>query len=218
MATSETPTSSAGSGSTESTQLSTSTPARKIGRPSKIDDLIIREEKRENGEVIQHALKVSDAILETVKIGNYMETAAEYAGIGARTVFRWLEFGDPDRAEYADNPEYEVYRQFRRDLARARAESQTHDIAYITEAIRNGDWQAAAWRLERTDPAHYGRRERLVLQQETTVAIALDVIELLKQALERNIPDVELRNRILKDVIEVGLAGSPSENGAERAS
>lgn len=147
-----------------------------------------------------------------------METAAEYAGVNTRTVLRWMEFGDPDRTEYANDPDYEIFRHFRRELARARAESQTHDIAYITAAIRNGDWQAAAWRLERTDPAHYGRRERLVLQQETTVAIALDVIELLKQALERNIPDVELRNAILKDVIEVGLAGSSSEDGAARAS
>lgn len=193
---------------------------RKTGRPSKIDDLILRPAGKDGK---QEAIKVSDAILETIRLGNYKETAARYAGINDSTLYRWLEWGDPEREEFKDDPERQVYREFRDAVQKAEAEAETHDIAYITAAIRGtndhpGDWKAAAWRRERMAPEKYGRRERLVLTQETTVQIALDVLELVRQVLDKHIQDVPLRQAVLADIIESGITGGASTNGAARPS
>lgn len=222
-------TSTSAPAATSPTQLSTTGSERTErrhktgGRLSRIDALILRP--GQDGK--QEAVKVSDAILETIRIGNYKETAANYAGISTATLYRWIEQGDPDREEFRDDPAKQIYREFRDAVEKAEAEAETFDNAVIARASREtvikcpkckqpmtvpGDWHAAAWRRERMAPEKYGRRERLILQQETQVQIALDVLELVRTTLEKHLPDVAQRQAILADIIESGVTGGLSTN------
>lgn len=84
-----------------------------------------------------------ECILDAIRAGNYVETAARAAGVGKSTFYEWLE----RFPEFADAVE------------KARAEAETRYVAVIEQATVTS-WQAAAWWLERSAPDRWGRRER----------------------------------------------------------
>jgi hypothetical protein len=91
-------------------------------------------------------------ICDAVRAGVRPEVAAVYAGVGARTYYRWMALG---RGVNADA----VYLGFAEAVELALAEWEARDVLLIGEAAKD-DWRAAAWRLERRLPTVYGRRER----------------------------------------------------------
>lgn len=100
---------------------------------------------------------VQRRIVNSLKAGNYEQTAARAAGIGVSTYYRWLENGE-DKGE--DNlPEHEPYREFREAVTRAIAEAeevlvkrwQKHSIT---------DWRAARDLLARRHPENWKATER----------------------------------------------------------
>ena len=100
--------------------------------------------------------KQKEALFELLADGLPVTLATAAAGIGRTTFYKWLD--DP---AFADRVE----------AAQARA------VAPLLERIRSaadaGQWQAAAWILERRWPGEFGRRDRL--QTEHTGA-PLEVI------------------------------------------
>lgn len=96
--------------------------------------------------------EVQDRIIQALKAGNYVETAAEYAGIGKTTFYRWMA-----RGEQASRG---IYREFRDAVMRARAEAEARNVAIIQKAAPD-DWRAAAWWLERAFPDRWGPRQKL---------------------------------------------------------
>lgn len=95
-----------------------------------------------------------DKIIGAIKAGNYLETAARYAGVDQSTLHRWLNRGKDENAE----PEY---RQFYEAVESARAEAEARNVALIQQAANAGTWQAAAWYLERTAHSRWGRKQSL---------------------------------------------------------
>ncbi len=93
--------------------------------------------------------EVRDRIVQAIKAGNYMETAAAYAGISKDTLYTWLRRG----ASEADG----AYAEFAAAVDQALASAETRDVALIGQAAEK-EWQAAAWRLERKFPDRWGRR------------------------------------------------------------
>lgn len=96
--------------------------------------------------------EVQDRIIQALKAGNYIETAAEYAGIGKTTFYRWMEQGE--------QASQGIYREFRDAVMRARAEAEARSVALIQKAAPD-DWRAAAWWLERAFPDRWGPRQKL---------------------------------------------------------
>jgi hypothetical protein len=97
-------------------------------------------------------------ITDALMAGNYIETAAAYAGVSKVTLYKWLKKGRREKSgQYVD---------FVAAVDQAMAQSEVSAIARITKA---GDesWQALAWRLERRFPAKWGKREKLT--QDVTV-------------------------------------------------
>lgn len=89
-----------------------------------------------------------DRILLFVRNGNTKKAAAEAAGIDEATLYRWIQRGDAGEHPYG---------QFVVDFRRAIAEWQAGLVARIIQAATvEGKWQAAAWLLERRDPANWG--------------------------------------------------------------
>jgi hypothetical protein len=94
--------------------------------------------------------EVQDRILQAVQAGNYLDTAAQFAGIDGSTMRRWLQKGEGEGAA-------EPYRTFHTALKSARASAEVRSVALIQTAASNGTWQAAAWYLERSYPDRWGR-------------------------------------------------------------
>lgn len=95
--------------------MAANAPARRRsgGRPTKLTD------------------EMADRIVTAVRAGNYLETAAHYAGVHPATVFRWLKEADDD-----DAPASKV--RFREAVNRARAESEIRVVGQIQRVIMGG--------------------------------------------------------------------------------
>ena len=92
-----------------------------VGRPSKFT--VERQER----------------ILDAIRGGNYIETAALAAGVGKSTFYEWL-----DR-----------YLEFADAVKEARAAAELRYLAIVERASAE-TWQAAAWWLERSFPERWG--------------------------------------------------------------
>jgi hypothetical protein len=113
-----------------------------MGRPTKLNE------------------QTHEAIVLSVRKGNYVETAAEAVGITATTFYRWMERGEAD----VENDVKSVFSEFCEAIKRAKAESEAIDLDHIADAAGKGNWQAAAWRLERRFPTKWGKQDKLQLE------------------------------------------------------
>jgi transposase len=104
--------------------------------------------------------EVQEKILNAIRTGAFIETAAAAAGIHRDTFYEWMK-----RGEKAPSG---MYREFKEQLDIAIAESETMCLALITAASASGVWQAAAWRLERRFPERWAQQK---LADKTTVAV-----------------------------------------------
>ncbi|HEV8639460.1 MAG TPA: hypothetical protein VG370_35065 [Chloroflexota bacterium] len=86
---------------------------------------------------------------QAVQLGATYEMAAQYAGIGYSTWATWLQ-----RAAAGRHP----YVEFLEALKEAEARAVLGWLAKIEKAASDGEWTAAAWKLERRYPHAYGRR------------------------------------------------------------
>jgi transposase len=94
------------------------------------------------GRPSKFTVERQEQILEAIRGGNYLETAARAAGVGKSTFYEWLE-RFPDFADAVES---------------ARAEAEARNVAIIEKAAQ-ASWQAAAWWLERSFPYRWGRRD-----------------------------------------------------------
>ena len=98
------------------------------GRPSKLTAELIKN------------------IQSWLRMGYFVENAARMAGINKSTLYRWLDKGKEDREQEIDS----LYADFCNAMERARAEAEGMFINSIQTAAKRGQWQAAAWWLERS--------------------------------------------------------------------
>lgn len=128
---------------------------RPRGQPPKIVQLVTVKGKR--GKVTR-----ADAIVHYLARGLYVEDAAALSGVHRSTAFDWIARGE-EWLDVEDEkiPENEVvYRDFAVAVENARSTAVEEALDSIRVAAREGQWQAAAWYLERTRPGRYSRMER----------------------------------------------------------
>lgn len=116
---------------------------------------------------------VSAAIVQALTAGNYLETAAAYAGVAKQSVYNWLRQGARDQMA----GQRTVYADFLDAVKKAEADAEVAGITAIAQAARDrtidikdkdgkvietrvvpAAWQAEAWRQERRHPDRWGRR------------------------------------------------------------
>jgi transposase len=119
-------------------------------------------------------LAISDKLCSALRAGNYVDTAAAYAGVVKDTFYQWLRRGA--RATQADDHSKAEapYRAFHDAVHEAIASSEIRDVALIAKAATE-QWQAAAWRLERRYPDRWGKRERIEHVGKDGGSIAIDL-------------------------------------------
>ncbi|MFX4303012.1 IS630 transposase-related protein [Alicyclobacillus tolerans] len=101
-------------------------------------------------------------IVEAIRAGNYIETAAAYAGVNKSTIYDWLKRGARgDGAEFVS---------FSNAVEKALAEAEMRDVLIIGNAAKE-NWQAAAWRLERKFPERWGRKDRMNIQADVNAKV-----------------------------------------------
>ncbi len=100
--------------------------------------------------------------LQAIGLGATIQMAAAYAGSNDRT-FRLTR----SRAEGGDK----ACAEFIEECERAQAQRSVQALATILKAAKDGEWTAAAWYLERSDPDNWGRRER----RDVTLSGSIDV-------------------------------------------
>lgn len=120
---------------------------------------------------------VQDRVIQAIKMGNYQETAAAYAGISQSTFYHWMDRGR--------NEPGSIYSEFLEAVEKAKADSEVRDVALIEKAATDGSWQAAAWKLERKFPQKWGRvtRTEITGAEGKPISVEVDAKTELKRLL-----------------------------------
>lgn len=118
-------------------------------------------------------------ILNAIRAGAYMETAAAAAGVNKETLYAWLKRGNVE-------PE-SIYSAFVEAVHEAQASAELRDVLTLSKAAADGDWRAAAWRLERKFPKRWGLTTKTELTGAdggpVAVASTVDVTKLTDEQL-----------------------------------
>lgn len=129
--------------------------ARREGRPSKLTP------------------EVRERLLDAIRSGVTYEVACSHAGIAYSTLRNWVTAaeqgaGDPIKLELLDA------------LKKAEADAEVTCIARIREAATGGQWQAAAWLLERRHPERWARRDRVDQQHTGGIEVVVKHVQTTK--------------------------------------
>ncbi len=118
--------------------------------------------------------EIQAKICAAISEGNYIETAANFAGINKVTIYDWLKKGAKQgKGKYKD---------FSNAVGEALAFSEMRDLDRINKAAEKGDWKPAAWKLERRNPKKWGRVEYVEeVKVEKTERLSDEDEEILKQ-------------------------------------
>jgi hypothetical protein len=111
---------------------------------------------------------IGDTIVACLHDGMYLDDACRIVGVGYSTAQLWLRHGRDARAICAEHDgdtthltgNQTDYLAFLDAVESARAQATRVALGTIRAAADNGQWQAAAWYLERTQPAKYGRNRQ----------------------------------------------------------
>jgi hypothetical protein len=85
--------------------------------------------------------EVQRRILQAIQAGATYEYAAQFGGVTRVTLFYWLRKGEQQNKG--------IYRTFFNEFKRAESMACVGSLAVINKEAREGNWQAAAWLLER---------------------------------------------------------------------
>lgn len=104
-------------------------------------------------------------ITKYIRAGCYVETACAMAGISKQAYYNWMRWGSRERerrynGEKADKTR-SIHVKFVDALEKAMAEAELLDLTVINKAAQAGEWQAAAWKLERRNPKVWTRKTEL---------------------------------------------------------
>ncbi len=116
------------------------------------------EEKPGRGRPLSLTPEMQKEICNAVSAGSTWQTACDFVGIDVATFYRWRSIGKTQKSG--------IFHDFYEATKKARAQGRLRALLQIQKAANIGTWQAAAWLLERTDPAHYAPRVRVTIEEE----------------------------------------------------
>tara|TARA_Y100000310_G_C20659496_1_gene803898 strand:- start:926 stop:1579 length:654 start_codon:yes stop_codon:yes gene_type:complete len=102
-------------------------------------------------------------VVRAIKLGATRQLAAQAGGVGRRTLQRWLAKGQA--------APHGAYRRFWEEVNQAEGHAAEAALATIVKASQAGQWQAAAWLLER----RHGYKRQGDLHIEGAVDVAAEI-------------------------------------------
>ncbi len=103
----------------------------------------------------------SELIKEAYKLvaaGNYIKDVYPILGIDESTWYRWLSEGEKAKSG--------LKREFYETIKKAEKDAIARNVALIQRAAQEGNWQAAAWWLERKYFEDWGRKDKVDLSAD----------------------------------------------------
>ena len=149
---------------------------------------LVEGRQKKTGRKSKLTPAVQKNICDAIRQGVYDYVAAQAAGIGQRTFYRWMEEGEKATSS--------VKRQFWQAIKRAEAERETRLLEIINDHAPKS-WQAAAWILERTAGERYVRPETRIKEMEATAGKEREASEVEKMS------DAELAEGLVERTIEI---------------
>lgn len=131
--------------------------------------------------------EVAERILTAIRAGNSLRASAESANIDVSTFHDWVNWGKAGDARFAE---------FAVQVQRARGDAEQACVDCIFNAAKSGQWQAAAWLLERSRHEDWGRKDYQKID--------------MRQQLEQ-LSDEELEKRYVAAVKRASAALEPKE-------
>lgn len=120
--------------------------------------------------------QVQSRICEALGAGTTRRAAARHGGIDEDTMLEWIRRGE-GRDHRRKTP---VFAAFAAAIKDAEAEAEVQYVNVIQNAAAAGNWQAAAWWLERRKARDYRRVDRIEntgadgMPQETVVRVVYE--------------------------------------------
>ena len=105
------------------------------------------------------------AIIASLRDGNYLEPAAEAAGVSRHTVLEWIRRGE-GRDDRSAEPEFV---EFAEKVRAARALAESRMVRVLTSAAVD-DWRAAEAWLKRARPDRWTERQTTTLEAGQSLA------------------------------------------------
>ena len=96
-------------------------------------------------------VETQERIIKAIKLGNYAETAACYAGVHKSTYYRWMERGKKAKSG--------KFREFYDAISQALAQAEVRAVKVIHDALED-DPRAALRFLERRFPSRWGNKRK----------------------------------------------------------
>lgn len=143
-------------------------------------------------------------IVEAIRAGTPVETAAELAGISPRTLWDWLQRGSGE----GRLPSAPCYVRLSQAVARAKAEAERDALDQIRQGVGPTalpDWKARDRWLQITRPERYGDSAAVRAKVESELA---DVVERLRKRLD---------SETFRRVAEALAAGEDDRGGGSPA-
>jgi len=109
-----------------------------------------------------YSKEMHKTIVEEVRAGRPKTLAFRLSGLHPDTIWDWLRLA-------RHHPEqYPQYVQLGEDIDAAKAAAEAEALDRIKAAAKSDPkhWTADAWYLERTNPAEYGRRDKVEVEIE----------------------------------------------------
>lgn len=125
----------------------------KIGRKTKLTEKMIEE------------------IAKHIELGMINKDVAQLVGISETTFYNWMNEGENSKD---DN---NIFRKFYLKVKEAEAKAIKRNLAIIQRAANEGNWQAAAWFLERKRPEDWGRKDRVNINADDGIIIKVEKVE-----------------------------------------
>lgn len=138
--------------------------------------------------------ELMETVVDLLKRGNYISTAAKAVGLNPATISQWVKKGNDLAESGYELDEYEqAFVIFAQEIEKARSYAQIKAVEVIRNAMPS-QWQAAAWYLERTDAQNWGRTVKTELTGADGGAIQVDVDGVMRklQAVTQRVIDAEI--------------------------
>lgn len=100
------------------------------------------------------------AIVQAISLGSTYELAAQAGGVTYVTFLTWMKKGELASRKTTLTDNDKLYLAFFNDIKRVEGEAVKRWLAHIEAAANDGQWQAAAWKLERRYPKDYARTDK----------------------------------------------------------
>jgi transposase len=118
-------------------------------KPIPLPETTETPEPNKGGRPTKFTPETRDKVKQAIQMGATYEIAANYAGVSYMTFRDWMKRGEAGEDDYVE---------FFETIKASEGRAAVGWLAKIEAAANDGNWQAAAWKLERRYPHQYGKQ------------------------------------------------------------